>query len=188
MLPSPTPEACSDLLCTVGSHLLPLPRPSLSGVLNPHLPPWELQQSPLPSAWHHSKNARKASVQHLGPIVLCLLHLAHHPCAGRCNGPVSKCGCSVVEVRARGEQGAGPPGERAPQTPHQAPGCRARKRRGPLTGLRRASPAQFGGDTTREPPGFPRGELQVRSDTSGLCSGFLEEATAEADPGGWVAP
>lgn len=73
-------------------------------------------------------------------------------------------------------------------TPHQAPGCRARKRRGPLTGLGRASPVQFGRDTTREPPGFPRGELQVRSDISGLCSGFLEEATAEADPGGWVAP
>ena len=122
-------QTCYAPWAATCSHL-PDPRSVGSSAPASHLPPGSSSGALCPQHGTHSKNARKASVQHPGPIVLCLLHLAHHPCTGRCNGPASKCGYSVVGVRARGEQGAGPPGERAPQTPHQAPGCRARKRRG----------------------------------------------------------
>lgn len=56
------------------------------------------------------------------------------------------------------------------------------------TGLRSASPVQFGGNPTRNPPGLPRGKLRVKSNTIELSSVFLEEATAKAGPRGCEGP
>ena len=52
----------------------------------------------LPSAQHPQQWPTKPLSNAQDPGVSSLRHPAHHPCTGRCSGPASKRGYSVVEV------------------------------------------------------------------------------------------